>query len=102
MAKKTFYWPGRRTDEPAHDMLAAFLVLDIQRNLDWAKELAEKTEAVQAGNLKEWERIGNAFRLELTADGALIEDLIDEDSSMQTIDLGEFSKAVEMWFADLK
>ena len=102
MTEKPFYWPGRRIDEPAHDMLAAFLVLDIQRNPDWASELAEKIEAVQAGKLKEWERIGNAFRLELTAAGALIEDLIDEDSSMQTIDLGEFGKAVEMWIADLK
>ncbi len=102
MAKKSFYWPGRRANEPAHDMLAAFLVLDIQRNLEWAVELAEKIEAVQTGKLNEWERIGNAFRLELTADGALIEDLIDEDSFLQTIDLTEFSKAVEMWIADLR
>ena len=102
MTEKPFHWPGRRIDEPAHDMLSAFLVLDIQRNLEWAVELAEKIEAVQTGKLNEWERIGNAFRLELTADGALIEDLIDEDSFLQTIDLTEFSKAVEMWIADLR
>ncbi len=49
-----------------------------------------------------WERIGNAYRLELTGKGALIEDLVDEDSPAQKITLGEISKAVEAWIKALE
>ncbi len=100
MAEKSFHWPGRRINDPAHDLLAAYLVVDIQRNPEWANELVEKIRAVQTGKLKTWERIGNAFRLELSAKGALIEDVVDEDSPEQRVDLDEVSKAVEAWIAD--
>ena len=39
----------------------------------------------------------NAYRLELTEKGALIEDLVDEDSPAEEITLEDFSKAVEAW-----
>ena len=97
MAEQSFQWPGRRTDDPAHDMLVAFLVMDIQRNPQWARELADQIEQVKAGKLPVWERIGNAYRLELTEKGALIEDLVDEDGPAQEIILEEFSKAVQAW-----
>jgi len=97
MAEKPFQWSGRRTNDPAHDMLVAFLVMDIQRNPDWAHELADRIEQVKTGKLPVWERIGNAYRLELTGKGALIEDLVDEDSPVQKITLEDFSKALEAW-----
>ena len=97
MAEKPFQWPGRRTNDPAHDMLVAFLVMDIQRNPEWAHELADRIEQVKTGKLPVWERIGNAYRLELTGKGALIEDLVDEDGPAQEIILEEFSKAVQAW-----
>jgi len=97
MAEQSFQWPGRRTDDPAHDMLVAFLVMDIQRNPQWARELADQIEQVKAGKLPVWERIGNAYRLELTEKGALIEDLVDEDGPVQMVSLGEFGKAVQAW-----
>ena len=97
MAEQSFQWPGRRTDDPAHEMLVAFLVMDIQRNPEWARELADQIEQVKTGKLPVWERIGNAYRLELTEKGALIEDLVDEDGPAQEIILEEFSKAVEAW-----
>ena len=97
MAAKPFQWPGRRINDPAHDMLAAFLVMDIQRNPEWARELADRIEQVQIGKLPVWERIGNAYRLELTRKGALIEDLVDEESAVQTISLVEFCNAVDAW-----
>jgi len=97
MAEKPFQWPGRRTDDPAHDMLVAFLVMDIQRNPDWAHELADRLEQVKSGKLPVWERIGNAYRLELSGKRALIEDLVDEDSAVQEITLKDFSKALEAW-----
>ena len=97
MAEQSFQWPGRRINDPAHEMLVAFLVMDIQRNPEWAHELADRIEQVKTGKLPVWERIGNAYRLELTGKGALIEDLVDEDGPAQEITLEEFSKAVEAW-----
>ncbi len=97
MPDKPFQWPSRRPDDPAHDMLAAFLVMDIQHNPEWAHELAEKIGQVKAGNLPEWERIGNAYRLEITDQRALIEDLVDEDSPVQEVTLENFCMAVKAW-----
>ena len=97
MTDKPFQWPGRRANDPAHDMLVAFLVMDIQRNPEWAYELADRIEQVKSGKLPVWERIGNAYRLELTDQGALIEDTVDEDSPVQEVSLKDFSKAVEAW-----
>ena len=97
MAEQSFQWPGRRTKDPAHDMLVAFLVMDIQRNPEWAHELSDRIEQVKTGKLPVWERIGNAYRLELTGQGATIDDLVDEDSPVQEITLDEFSKALEAW-----
>jgi hypothetical protein len=102
MAEHSFKWPGRRTSDRAHDMLVAFLVMDIQRNPEWARELTDRIEQVKTGKLPVWERIGNAYRLELTDQGALIEDLVDEDSPAQKITLGEISKAVEAWIKALE
>ena len=97
MAEQSLQWPGRRTDDPAHEMLVAFMVMDIQRNPEWARELADQIEQVKTGKLPVLERIGNAYRLELTEKGALIEDLVDEDGPAQEIILEEFSKAVQAW-----
>ncbi len=97
MTEKSFQWPGWRTKDPAHDTLVAFLVMDIQRNPEWAHELADRIEQVKSGRLPVWERIGNAYRLELSGKRALIEDLVDEDGPVQEITLDEFSKALEAW-----
>jgi hypothetical protein len=97
MTDKSFHWPGQRPDDPAHDMLAAYLVIDIQRNPEWAEELADRIADVKSGKLPGWERIGNAYRLELAAGRALIEDLVDEDSPAQEITLEDFSRAVHAW-----
>jgi hypothetical protein len=97
MAEQSFQWPGRRTKDPAHDMLVAFLVMDIQRNPEWAHELADRIEQVKSGRLPVWERIGNAYRLELSGKRALIEDLVDEDGPAQEITLDDLSNALEAW-----
>ncbi len=52
---------------------------------------------VKSGKLPAWERIGNAYRLELFGRCALIEDLVDEDSPAQEFTLDEFSRAVKAW-----
>ena len=102
MAKQTFHWPGRRPDDPAHDMLVAFLVMDIQHNPEWAHELADQIEQVKSGQLPGWERIGNAYRLEVSDNRALLEDLVDEDSPEQTVTLDDLCQAVEAWIERFK
>jgi hypothetical protein len=97
MTETIFHWPGRRTDDPAHEMLAAFLVMDIQRNPEWAREVADRIAEVQSGKIPKWERIGNAFRLEISKKGVSIEDLVDEDSPGQKIPLEDFGEAVNAW-----
>ena len=97
MPDKPFQWPGQRVDDPAHKMLAAFLVMDIQRNPEWARELSDRIAEVKAGKIPVWERIGNAYRLELTDQGVSIEDLVDENSPIQEVTLEDFCRAVEAW-----
>ena len=54
-------------------------------------------QAIATGKLDRWERNGNAFYLELSADGAAIEDVVDETSPIQTVSLDEFRAAVLAW-----
>ncbi len=101
MTKNSFQWPGQRNSDPAHNMLTAFLVMDIQRNPEWAWELMDRIAEVKSGKIPMWERTGNAYRLELTDQGALIEDLVDDDAPVEKITLEEFSAAVEAWLKSI-
>jgi hypothetical protein len=97
MTEESFQWPGRRADDPAHDMLMAFLVIDIQRNIEWAQELLDKIEDVISGKIQHWERIGNAYQINLTRNRARIEDLVDEDRPMQKVTLEDIRNAAKAW-----
>jgi hypothetical protein len=101
MVEAPFHWPGQRDKDPAHERVAAFLVMDIQHSPQWAEELVKQVDAVASGTLPKWERIGNAFRLELSVDGAFIEDLVDETSPAHSVPLDEFRAAVSAWNAHL-
>jgi hypothetical protein len=97
MSDSQFSWPGRRVNDGAHSRVAAFLMLDIQRSPDWARDLLVKIVDVKTGALPSWERIGNAYRLSLSAEGALIEDLVDRRSAPQRLPLAELEAAVTAW-----
>lgn len=101
MSQAPFEWPGYSATNPAHRRVSEFLVVDIQHSPEWAQDLAEKIEAVMSGKLRQWERTGNAFHLELSARGASIEDLVDESSPIQTVSLAEFRTAVLTWLQQL-
>lgn len=90
-------WPDYRHDDPAHQQLQAFLVMDLQGSPTWIQEVLAKVEAVRAQNLQQWERLGNAYALILTPEGAQIEDLVDESLPIQTVSLLEFEAAVQVW-----
>ena len=97
MANQSLNWPGRRIDDPAHDMLISFLVIDIQRNPEWAQELLDKIEDVISGKIPHWERIGNGYQIIISKKGALIEDLVDDDGPAQQVTFEDLSKAVKAW-----
>jgi hypothetical protein len=97
MSETAFNWPGQRENDPAHRRLAEFLVMDIQHSPEWARDLLNKITLIQSGSLQTWERIGNAFCLNLSSDGAIIDDLIDENNPPETVLIEEFHQAVITW-----
>jgi hypothetical protein len=52
---------------------------------------------VKNGTLPTWERIGNAYHLQLSAEGALIEDLVAPSTAAQCFPLEELEAAVTAW-----
>ena len=102
MSQTPFEWPGFSATNPAHRRVSEFLVADIQRSPEWARDLADKIEAVMSDKLCQWERTGNAFHLELSARGASIEDLVDESRPIETVSLAEFRTAVLTWLQQLQ
>jgi hypothetical protein len=101
MSDPQFSCPRKGGNDRACDLIAAFLVMDIQRSPDWATELLGKIVEVKTGALPFWQRIGNAYRLHLSADGALIEDLFDPASAPQRVSLEELQAAVTAWIATI-
>jgi hypothetical protein len=97
MSDHQFSWPRKGANDRARDLIAAFLVMDIQRSPDWARDLLAQITAVKTGALPSWERIGNAYRLYLSAEGALIEDLVGSTGAPQRLPLEELEAAVVAW-----
>ena len=62
--------PDALSPSPSDRAIAEYLTLDIQNSPEWAQDLADHIEAVRTGKLERWERLGNAYDLTLTAEGA--------------------------------
>jgi|GEM_PF-1085080 len=92
-----FHWSGQRQNDPAHDRVVAFLMMDIQRSPDSVRELANQVNAAISGSQPRWERLGNAFHLVISHEGAVIEDCVDEDAPNYSVPLKEFQQAVSAW-----
>ena len=97
MSGDRFSWPRMGANDRARDLIRAFLVMDIQRSPDWARDLLAKIADVKTGALPSWERIGNAYRLYLSAEAALLEDLVDPTGAPQRFPLEELEAAVTAW-----
>ena len=97
MSESQFSRPRLGPNDRTRDLIAAFLAIDIQRSPEWARDLLAKIAAVKAGELPSWERLGNAYRLSVSAQDALIEDLIDPTNPPQRFPLGELEAAVAAW-----
>ena len=96
------FWPNYRPDDPAHQQLQAFLVMDLQHSPEWIKEVLMQVEGVRSQHTKRWERFGNAYALTLTPAGAQIEDTVDESAPIYTVSLEEFQTAVQMWLQQIQ
>lgn len=90
-----------RLPPSARQRLEAFLAFDIQDSYEWARELVEAIEAVRAGQCDRWERLGNAYQLNVSDTAVQIIDLVDEDSAIETIDLDRFHDACRQWLLTL-
>ncbi|MEM1426854.1 MAG: YacL family protein, partial [Cyanobacteria bacterium P01_H01_bin.130] len=75
--------------------IAAYLTLDIQDSREWAQELAGQIAAVRSGELDHWERLGNAYELVLTSDGATIAATVGpEEGDRIQVALADLAEAV--------
>ncbi|MGI9334437.1 MAG: hypothetical protein ACR2RL_14915 [Gammaproteobacteria bacterium] len=91
-------WPGQRPGHPHDELLASYLVLDIQRSDEWAAELCERVRLVGSGAQTSWVRSGNAYHLILTRDTASIELLDGPGEGQPTqIPLDELRAAADAW-----
>jgi hypothetical protein len=101
MSDHQFSWLRKGANDRARDLIAAFLVMDIQRSPDWARDLLAKIADVKTGALPSWERIGNAYRVYLSAEAGFIEDLVDPTDAPQQFPLAELEAAVTAWIAEI-
>jgi uncharacterized protein YacL (UPF0231 family) len=98
MNTNSFNWPGRVHGNPAHDLVAAYLAMDIQKSPEWIKEVLRKTWEVKSGQISFWERIGNAYCLRLFPDHVEIEeDYAEEPGESVRISIDDFEAAAAAW-----
>lgn len=103
MNEKTFTWTGRIQDHPGHELIVAYLTVDIQHSLEWTHELLQKIEAVKSGQIPNWERAGNAYYLYLHPTHVDIETDFDEiPADIGKIPLEDFATAVAAWQVFIK
>jgi hypothetical protein len=98
MNATAFAWQGYDPDDPVHRAVVAYLTVDIQKSREAASELLEKIDAVNAGEIPSWERIGNAYCLQIFSDCVVIEeDYADEPGSSVAVVVSLFRAAAHAW-----
>ena len=98
MNAHSFAWPGRLPGNPAHNLIAAYLAIDIQKSPVWIKEVLQKIREVKSGQISSWERIGNAYCLRLFPDHVEIEeDYAEEPGETARISIDDFEAAIMAW-----
>ncbi len=98
MNEAEFTWPSRIQGDPTHDLIIAYLTIDIQHSPKWTEELLQQIERVKSGQIPSWERTGNAYCLYLYPDHVEIEDDYAENSGeLLKISFDDFEMAVKCW-----
>ncbi|MDP1559605.1 MAG: hypothetical protein Q8K59_05780 [Nitrosomonas sp.] len=103
MNQSSFTWPGRIQNDPAHDLIVAYLTIDLQKSSKWTEELLQKIREVKSGLVSSWERTGNAYCLHLYPGHIEIEeDYAEETGGLIKVSLDDFEAAVIAWQAFIK
>jgi len=98
MSKPICTWSGHIPGDPIHDLILAYLTMDIQKSTVWTAELLQNIHAVMSGALASWERSGNAYCLYIYPDHVEIEnDYSDVTEQKVWIPIETFLAAVLAW-----
>lgn len=103
MSLLPFAWPGYDPADPAQKTVVAYLTIDIQQSREAAHELLENIEAVDCGKIPNWERLGNAYCLQIFPGYVVIEeDYSDEPGSRVEVPQAVFKTAVRTWLDTIR
>lgn len=81
------------------DLLAEYLVSDVQESPEVARMLLDLVDRVVAGELDCWEGTGNAWTLTLTPEGATLYPEFALDAEPLRVSLAELRDALSGWLA---
>lgn len=95
-------WPGRRDGDPVDELVASYLVMDIQDSPEWAADLKLRLEQLAEGELDRWVRLGNVYELVLTSSRITIEATEGPDADRAVeVPHETLAAAVDAWCARL-
>ncbi|HVG10929.1 MAG TPA: hypothetical protein VNM67_24715 [Thermoanaerobaculia bacterium] len=86
----------------AGDLLAQYLVSDVQESQEVTLLLLELLDQIASGELESWEGTGNAFTLTLTPEGATIQPELGTDTEPRRVSLDDLRDALEDWLARIE
>jgi hypothetical protein len=78
-------------------VLAAFLQSDVQGDAGAACELRDAIAGARRGEPPQPEAIGNAFAIRITAEGAVLRNVVSGDGRPEQYSLDEFGAALDAW-----
>lgn len=93
--------PRVRCEGPG-EAVAGFLESDLQGSVESAREVLRALDAVESGEIPDWDRTGNAYTLTLTPEEATFWNEMDEDAEPYALSLAEARRAVADWVAFLE
>jgi len=85
----------------AGDLLAQYLVSDVQQSPEVARMLLDLVDRVATGDLDSWEGTGNAWTLTLAPEGATLYPEFALDAEPLQVSLAELREALSGWLASL-
>ena len=104
-AKRPSGLPGVLTDfsgEAGYDILVGFLESDLQGGIAGVERLLADMDRVECGEAGTVERCGNAYRLQLQRDVAVLQSLHDPEQADGCIDMRLLRRALIAWRAALQ
>jgi len=81
------------------DLLAQYLVSDVQESPEVTLLLLDLVDQVASGDLESWEGTGNAFTLTLKPEGARIQPEFGADTAPSHVSLDDLREALDDWLA---